>query len=141
MPVPPWVLLGLCIAVPVWQAAEGRFPPPCDSKIYCTGELLRQVQLAKLFTDDKHFVDRPLKASPGPRGGQAVGFVESNFFPRGQELEPWEPPDWSSTDPSRSSAGISDRKNWAVLESLTGTEQSGEGSSWEGRFPNSSRNP
>uniref|UniRef100_A0A8C4YRH0 Trehalase n=1 Tax=Gopherus evgoodei TaxID=1825980 RepID=A0A8C4YRH0_9SAUR len=35
------------------------------SHIYCTGDLLKQVQLAKLFSDDKHFVDMPLQESPG----------------------------------------------------------------------------
>ncbi|XP_077182642.1 trehalase-like [Paroedura picta] len=112
--LPRWVLLGLCMAVPIWQAAEGRFPPPCDSKIYCTGELLRQVQLAKLFSDDKHFVDMPLRESPEtvlerfqqlvnttPSGAlskqQLAEFVESHFFPPGQEFEPWEPPDWTGS--------------------------------------------
>lgn len=36
-----------------------------SSHIYCTGELLRQVQLARLFQDDKDFVDMPLKSNPG----------------------------------------------------------------------------
>lgn len=35
------------------------------SKIYCTGELLRQVQMAKLFNDNKAFVDMKLTAAPG----------------------------------------------------------------------------
>lgn len=36
-----------------------------DSEIYCTGQLLKQVQTAKLFDDDKYFVDMKLLASPG----------------------------------------------------------------------------
>lgn len=36
-----------------------------DSKIYCTGELLRQIQMAKLFGDNKAFVDMKLTAAPG----------------------------------------------------------------------------
>lgn len=36
-----------------------------SSHIYCTGELLRQVQRARLFQDDKDFVDMPLKSNPG----------------------------------------------------------------------------
>lgn len=35
------------------------------SVIYCTGELLRQVQMEKLFDDNKAFVDMKLTASPG----------------------------------------------------------------------------
>uniref|UniRef100_A0A8D2JF90 Trehalase n=1 Tax=Varanus komodoensis TaxID=61221 RepID=A0A8D2JF90_VARKO len=85
--------------------------------IYCTGELLRQVQQAQLFTDDKHFVDMPLRAKPEevlgqfqqlvnatPGGGalsrqQLAAFVEAHFFPPGQELQAWEPPDWTSSPP------------------------------------------
>ncbi|KAI1435053.1 Six-hairpin glycosidase-like protein [Xylaria sp. CBS 124048] len=34
---------------------------PCDSPIYCTGELLKQVELAQPFSDSKTFVDLPTK--------------------------------------------------------------------------------
>lgn len=30
---------------------------PCDSPIYCHGEILRQVELARPFMDSKTFVD------------------------------------------------------------------------------------
>nr|XP_056716804.1 trehalase [Euleptes europaea] len=113
MPFPAWwVLLGICIGVPGQQAVAGSFPPPCDSQIYCTGELLRQVQMKKLFTDDKHFVDLPLRASQEmvlqdfqqlvnatPGGAlskqQLEEFVKTHFLPHGQEFEPWEPSDWT----------------------------------------------
>uniref|UniRef100_A0A8D2JBR3 Trehalase n=1 Tax=Varanus komodoensis TaxID=61221 RepID=A0A8D2JBR3_VARKO len=90
---------------------------PQSNQIYCTGELLRQVQQAQLFTDDKHFVDMPLRAKPEevlgqfqqlvnatPGGGalsrqQLAAFVEAHFFPPGQELQAWEPPDWTSSPP------------------------------------------
>lgn len=35
------------------------------SQIYCTGDVLRQIQMAKLFDDDKYFVDMKLTAAPG----------------------------------------------------------------------------
>lgn len=41
---------------------------PC-SQIYCHGDLLHQVQMARLFKDDKHFVDMPLAAAPGEELG------------------------------------------------------------------------
>lgn len=37
--------------------------PQCDSKIYCHGELLCTVQMARIFPDSKTFVDMKLKAS------------------------------------------------------------------------------
>nr|XP_028564710.1 trehalase [Podarcis muralis] len=125
-----WVLLGICIAVAGQQAVASSLPPPCDSEIYCTGELLRQVQQAKLFTDDKFFVDMPLKESPevvlerfqklvNETPGRDLSqeqlkvFVDENFSPRGQELENWEPPDWTDSPPLLQ--GIADKKlqSWA----------------------------
>ncbi|KAK1153384.1 trehalase [Acipenser oxyrinchus oxyrinchus] len=88
-------------------------PPPCHSPIYCSGALLKQVQLAKLFDDDKHFVDMKLKEPPekvlsafhnltsGAPGGKASvaqlrEFLGSFFEAPGQEFEPWTPADWHS---------------------------------------------
>ena len=36
---------------------NGSMMAPCDSEIYCHGEMLKQIQLAKPFTDSKTFVD------------------------------------------------------------------------------------
>ncbi|KAL1447088.1 hypothetical protein WDU94_005425 [Cyamophila willieti] len=36
-------------------------PPICESQIYCQGELLKDVQLARIFEDSKTFVDKKLK--------------------------------------------------------------------------------
>uniref|UniRef100_A0A670Y5I1 Trehalase n=1 Tax=Pseudonaja textilis TaxID=8673 RepID=A0A670Y5I1_PSETE len=90
-------------------------------QIYCTGELLRQVQRARLFQDDKDFVDMPLKSNPGecpplersplPRL-QLAQFVESHFFPPGKELESWMPPDWSD-----SRLGAAEGACWALSSS------------------------
>lgn len=44
-----------------------------SSQIYCTGNLLRQVQMNQLFSEDKHFVDMPLKGSPGEHPALGVG--------------------------------------------------------------------
>lgn len=35
------------------------------SEIYCSGSILHQIQTAKLFDDDKYFVDMKLKSAPG----------------------------------------------------------------------------
>ncbi|XP_053279318.1 trehalase [Pleuronectes platessa] len=86
-------------------------PPPCDSEIYCTGPVLHQVQMAKLFDDDKYFVDMKLKAKPDvvlsafrnlsnqmPNGtvppARLREFLAENFEKPGSEFEPWTPPDW-----------------------------------------------
>lgn len=36
---------------------NGSVIAPCDSPIYCHGEILRQIQLARPFEDSKTFVD------------------------------------------------------------------------------------
>ncbi|KAF7564063.1 hypothetical protein G7046_g53 [Stylonectria norvegica] len=38
---------------------NGSVIAPCDSPIYCHGEILKQVELAKPFSDSKTFVDMP----------------------------------------------------------------------------------
>lgn len=36
---------------------DGNVTAPCDSPIYCHGDLLKAIQLAKPFADSKTFVD------------------------------------------------------------------------------------
>ncbi|CAJ0933587.1 unnamed protein product [Ranitomeya imitator] len=76
--------------------------------IYCTGEVLHHVQLAKIFTDDKHFVDMGLLYAPAEiiskfqnmlknhtiDRAQLIEFVNTSFAPPGTEFEEWNPQDW-----------------------------------------------
>ncbi|XP_034024381.1 trehalase isoform X2 [Thalassophryne amazonica] len=97
--------------VALFTYVKSAFPPPCDSQIYCTGAILHQVQTAKLFDDDKHFVDMKLRAAPDvvlsafhnlshespnltiPRD-KLQEFLCIYFEEPGTEFEPWTPPDW-----------------------------------------------
>ncbi|XP_074158400.1 trehalase isoform X1 [Sminthopsis crassicaudata] len=106
-------LLQLGLLLGLELGLEGALPPPCDSQIYCTGELLRQVQMAKLYEDDKHFVDMPLTKAPDQvlkdfdelqksSGGnlsrdQLKTFVNEHFTDPGQEMETWIPDDWKDS--------------------------------------------
>lgn len=36
---------------------NGSVTAPCDSPIYCHGEILKEIELAKPFEDSKTFVD------------------------------------------------------------------------------------
>lgn len=36
---------------------NGSTVAPCESPIYCRGEILKQIELAKPFADSKTFVD------------------------------------------------------------------------------------
>ncbi|XP_058489698.1 trehalase [Solea solea] len=104
--------------------------PPCDSEIYCTGPILHQVQTAKLFDDDKYFVDMKLKAAPDvvlsafqnlsnemPNvtlpPAKLQEFLDVNFEKPGTEFEPWTPPDWH--DKPKFLEGIADQnlRDWA----------------------------
>uniref|UniRef100_A0A8C5LB62 Trehalase n=1 Tax=Jaculus jaculus TaxID=51337 RepID=A0A8C5LB62_JACJA len=83
------------------------------SQIYCHGELLHQVQMAKLYQDDKQFVDMSLSTAPDQVLGnfsklaviynhsiprqQLQEFVQQYFQPVGQELQPWTPEDWKDS--------------------------------------------
>ena len=80
--------------------------PACSSKIFCRGDLLRKVQMARIFSDSKTFVDMRLqkdeeavlqsfKALPSNlTREQVIKFVSENFHPVGHDLEEWSPPDW-----------------------------------------------
>ncbi|XP_070283061.1 trehalase isoform X2 [Myotis yumanensis] len=101
------LLLGLGLG------SQEALPPPCESQIYCHGELLHQVQMAKLYQDDKQFVDMPLSSAPDqvlqhfrtlasahnhsvPRP-QLQAFLQEHFQAAGQELQPWVPEDWKDS--------------------------------------------
>ena len=49
----------LVTAAPLANAlyTNGSVIAPCDSPIYCYGDLLREIELARPFTDSKTFVD------------------------------------------------------------------------------------
>ncbi|XP_045872881.1 trehalase isoform X3 [Meles meles] len=103
------------------HVAEAGMVP---SQIYCHGELLHQVQMARLYRDDKQFVDMPLSLAPDqvlqdfrelaaahehriPQQ-QLQAFVQEHFQAAGQELLSWTPEDWK--DSPRLLQKISDPK-------------------------------
>ncbi|KAL6479176.1 hypothetical protein MHYP_G00126090 [Metynnis hypsauchen] len=114
----------------IFSSYEAALPPPCDSEIYCTGELLRQVQTAKLFDDNKAFVDMKLTAAPEvvldafsnltwrfPNGTVPASdlrvFVNTYFVGDGKEFEPWTPPDWHEKPKFLSRVSDLNFRNWA----------------------------
>jgi alpha,alpha-trehalase len=53
-----WIIGAACNAVLVSALYEsGDVIAPCDSPIYCQGDLLREIELARPFVDSKTFVD------------------------------------------------------------------------------------
>ncbi|XP_038610020.1 trehalase isoform X2 [Tachyglossus aculeatus] len=120
-----WLGLGLLAGL----ALGAALPPPCPSEIFCFGSLLRQVQMAKLFPDDKEFVDMPLNKGPsevlqdfnqleereGPNLTQAQlrAFVGKHFQPAGQELETWVPGDWKDSLPLLQNISDPELRAWA----------------------------
>jgi alpha,alpha-trehalase len=49
------LLAGVQLATALYQ--NGSVIAPCDSPIYCYGDLLRDIELARPFSDSKTFVD------------------------------------------------------------------------------------
>nr|XP_012629059.1 trehalase isoform X2 [Microcebus murinus] len=103
----------LCLLLLLGLGSQEALPPPCESQIYCHGELLHQVQMAKLYQDDKHFVDMPLSTTPDrvlqsfdelskahnhsiPTQHLQV-FLAKYFQDVGQELQAWTPEDWKDS--------------------------------------------
>ncbi|XP_068632048.1 uncharacterized protein [Battus philenor] len=88
--------------------------PICNSSIYCSGDLLHRVQLARIFPDSKTFVDLKLvypenetladyaklihDSDHNPSWDQINNFVKQHFL-EGNELEYWMPPDFDPDPP------------------------------------------
>ncbi|KAL0972682.1 hypothetical protein UPYG_G00193420 [Umbra pygmaea] len=104
--------------------------PPCDSEIFCHGEILRRMQTAKLFDDDKHFVDMKLKSDPDIilsafnnlthessnttlLPSTLRKFLSMYFEEPGTELEPWSPPDWHDTPQFLARISDTELRSWA----------------------------
>uniref|UniRef100_UPI0037E8D32E trehalase n=1 Tax=Semicossyphus pulcher TaxID=241346 RepID=UPI0037E8D32E len=124
-------LMLFCFSFVVFFAcARSAIPPPCDSEIYCTGPILHQVQTAKLFNDDKYFVDMKLRETPdvvlsafhnlsreSPNmtvpPAELQQFLSTYFEKPGTEFETWTPPDWH--DNPKFLGGIADKelRSWA----------------------------
>jgi alpha,alpha-trehalase len=49
------LLAGAQLASALYE--NGSVIAPCDSPIYCYGDLLREIELARPFADSKTFVD------------------------------------------------------------------------------------
>lgn len=80
----------------------------CSHPIYCTGDVLRTVQLAHLFADGKTFVDMPLRFSaasvlenfkrlPDTSAASLRQFLLQNFYNAHSEVAASVPTDWSET--------------------------------------------
>lgn len=95
-------------------AYASKYGQVCNSSIYCTGELLHSVQLAKIFPDSKTFVDLKLLNSEeeifscfirlmaitdnNPTRDQLMAFLDQHFEEK-EELLYWHPPDYQSHPP------------------------------------------
>ncbi|KAI0489597.1 glycoside hydrolase family 37 protein [Xylaria cf. heliscus] len=103
------LLAGVSPARALFQ--NGSTFTPCDSPVYCNGELLKQVELAKPFSDSKTFVDLPTKrpldevlaafeklAKPLTNNTELNDFLTTYFGEAGSELEAV-PADQLKTDP------------------------------------------
>ncbi|CAM1503059.1 Fc.00g078350.m01.CDS01 [Cosmosporella sp. VM-42] len=90
---------------------NGSVIAPCDSPIYCHGDILEEVELAKPFSDSKTFVDMPAIKSlkeiqaafakldkPLTNNTALNEFLKENFADAGGELEEV-PDDDLTTDP------------------------------------------
>ncbi|XP_015513506.1 trehalase isoform X1 [Neodiprion lecontei] len=90
---------------------ESSRPPPCDSPIYCYGDILHTVQTNSIYTDSKTFVDMKMRnpqnktlllfeefmnsTGHAPTKTEIEVFVNNTFEAAGSEFEDWDPSDWT----------------------------------------------
>ncbi|GME26309.1 Glycoside hydrolase family 37 [Neofusicoccum parvum] len=102
-----WGLLALAASAASLYV-DGNVTAPCDSPLYCHGELLKAIQLAAPFSDSKTFVDLPtLKpldevvaafnnlSQPISNNSALQAFLTTYFGEAGAELEAVPPGDLS----------------------------------------------
>ncbi|XP_044742177.1 trehalase isoform X2 [Chrysoperla carnea] len=105
------------------------FPPPCNSTIYCHGELLHTIQMAHLYPDSKTFVDMKLRRPPNetlesfqrfmndtnnnPSKKNIADFVNEHFEKPGKEFEAWQLADWKANPKFLQSIHDPEYKQWA----------------------------
>eukprot|EP01064_Diplonema_japonicum_P010609 TRINITY_DN17841_c0_g1_i1.p1 TRINITY_DN17841_c0_g1~~TRINITY_DN17841_c0_g1_i1.p1 ORF type:complete len:622 (+),score=112.63 TRINITY_DN17841_c0_g1_i1:99-1964(+) len=113
-------------------------PDECTHPVYCTGELLRSIQLSGIFNDSKTFVDMPIKTTvptvlaefnaltnkSDPVALKAL--LSRNFLPAGWDVHPYTPPDWNPNpafldniaDPAMRSFALSVHRIWKDLSKV-----------------------
>ncbi|CAK1546952.1 unnamed protein product [Leptosia nina] len=90
-------------------ATAVNLPPSCRKPVYCDSKLLHYVQMHRIFTDSKTFVDRHLfndeestlaafddllkETNDNPTKKQVEKFVDK-YFDKSSELESWQPSDY-----------------------------------------------
>ncbi|PNF19664.1 Trehalase [Cryptotermes secundus] len=100
----------VCLLLSVTIVSGESFPPPCNSNIYCYGDLLHTVQMKRIYHDSKTFVDMKMKqpsnetlesfrelmnrTASDPTSEQLEEFLNEKFEPAGSEFENWDPSDW-----------------------------------------------
>ncbi|XP_044759523.1 trehalase-like [Coccinella septempunctata] len=110
----PTNLYGALLSCTIYLHAVFAVMPTCDNEIYCKGNLLKTVQMSRIFPDSKTFVDMEMTRSPSdvmknfnslmsstnnhPSRSQIKSFVQDNFQP-GNELEDWKLPDFDPNPP------------------------------------------
>ncbi|PSN69524.1 trehalose [Corynespora cassiicola Philippines] len=122
-----WMAAALA-ASPIVSALyeNGSVIAPCDSPIYCHGDLLREIELARPFEDSKTFVDlptrRPLEEvieafnqleKPIQNNSALNDFLQEYFGEAGSELEP------VPTDELETSPDFLDNVNSSTLVDFT----------------------
>ncbi|KAF2707812.1 glycoside hydrolase family 37 protein [Pleomassaria siparia CBS 279.74] len=100
---PSWTATLLAAVIPLVSGLyeNGSVIAPCDSPIYCYGNLLREIELARPFADSKTFVDlptiRPLNeviaafatlSRPITNDSALNTFLTTYFGQAGSEIEP-----------------------------------------------------
>ena len=97
--------------------------------VYCTGELLKAVQLSDLYDDSKSFVDMPMKMAPekvladftalnSTSTSSLADLLASHFQEAGSDLVSWVPSDYS--DIPAMLTRISDEKYREWAQELNG---------------------
>ncbi len=92
--------------------------------VYCSGNLLEQIQLAHIFNDSKTFVDMPMRQDPEDilaafneltdmTKPALAAFVNEYFFTAGSDVDSFIPTDFDSSPPLLENIVDDSMRTWA----------------------------
>ncbi|KAJ1993576.1 hypothetical protein GGI04_005903, partial [Coemansia thaxteri] len=113
-----WAAAALSLAAadsykpPLVTFQDSRMPQRlCSHPLYCDGPILKRIQLAGVFDEDKTFVDMPTrqpvdavvaafnKLPANATKAELAAFVDSYFYPAGCDIVEAELDDWTDDPP------------------------------------------
>lgn len=111
--------------------------PYCDSPIFCPGDILKTVELARIYPDSKTFVDKPTK---NPLGQVLDSFKQLGDSPSSDSIKAWVDANFNDENHELIQAALPDfKEHVAFLDIIKDPELRGFGQAVHSYWPSLTR--